>query len=266
MYCKGARSIINIHPAAAEDRLSWYGQLLTVEIWQSLSCPANVLKPWAAFQVLIMCVICQFLCLCMYVECVFPSALACLTNDPHACECMLRALRGWHMCGHAPIVHGRRWACTQAFAPVCACAGMCALAGMSADVPSNPAVGLFWISSRLQGMGIPFPFTALPGSKQARMPSLYCLHTGWSLKVCLCVVVVSVMCIRTWHLSGCMYHIYYLMCIICMVMLLKVLLSISPILKCLYFFSGRSNNWLKLRHIFRIKRQRFIDDKSFWLP
>lgn len=45
---------------------------------------------------------------------------------------------------------------------------MCARAGMSADVPSNPAVGLLWISSRLQGMGIPFPFTALPGSKEGK--------------------------------------------------------------------------------------------------
>ncbi|KAM7382622.1 hypothetical protein PAMP_002345 [Pampus punctatissimus] len=39
---------------------------------------------------------------------------------------------------------------------------------MSADVPSNPAVGLLWISSRLQGMGIPFPFTAFPGRKKGK--------------------------------------------------------------------------------------------------
>lgn len=49
---------------------------------------------------------------------------------------------------------------------VCVCRRMCPLAGMSADVPSNPAVGLLWISSRLQGMGIPFPFTALPGRRR----------------------------------------------------------------------------------------------------
>lgn len=45
---------------------------------------------------------------------------------------------------------------------------VCAVAGMSADVPSNPAVGLLWISCRLQGTGIPFPFTALPGRKQGK--------------------------------------------------------------------------------------------------
>lgn len=45
---------------------------------------------------------------------------------------------------------------------------ICALAGMSADVPSNPAVGLLWISRRLQGMGIPFPFTVLPGSNKGK--------------------------------------------------------------------------------------------------
>lgn len=52
------------------------------------------------------------------------------------------------------------------FPTLCVRIKMCAVAGMSADVPSNPAVGLLWISSRLQGMGIPFPFTALPGRKK----------------------------------------------------------------------------------------------------
>jgi len=39
---------------------------------------------------------------------------------------------------------------------------------MSAEVPSNPPVGLLWIRGRLQGMGIPFLFTAIPGRKKGK--------------------------------------------------------------------------------------------------
>lgn len=95
-------------------------------------------------------------------------------------------------------------ACRPACVRACSRMWMCARAGMSADVPSNPAVGLLWISSRLQGMGIPFPFTALPGSKKGRMPSFSCRLTaaaprcdcgcgfvfwGLSFQRCVCVKV-----------------------------------------------------------------------------
>lgn len=67
---------------------------------------------------------------------------------------------------------------------------MCALAGKSADVPSNPAVGLLRISSRLQGMGIPFPFTALPGRKRGKDAfSLLPSHRLEPEGVCACVCV-----------------------------------------------------------------------------
>lgn len=68
-----------------------------------------------------------------------------------------------------------RPACMRVRACLRACSRMwtCARAGMSADVPSNPAVGLLWISRRLQGMGIPLPFTALPGCEVGK--------EGWRL-------------------------------------------------------------------------------------
>lgn len=66
---------------------------------------------------------------------------------------------------------------------------MCPLAGMSADVPGNPAVGLLWISSRLQGMGIPFPVTALPGRRRGQDAfSLLPSHRLEPEGVCGCVL------------------------------------------------------------------------------
>lgn len=203
-----------------EDRLSHYCQLLTVEIWQSLYCPANVLKPWAAFQVLIMCVIWLFLCVRIWrVFVLFHPYTG--PPDVHARECKLHILRGWHTCLHALMcvcdvfVCVRRWVCTCACAPVCVRVHLRAVAGMSADVPSNPAVGLLWISSRLQGMGILFPFTALPGRKKGKDAfSLLPSHRLEPEGVCMCVFVVGMMCVcGCWmdagELSSCLSFFLY---------------------------------------------------------
>jgi len=89
------------------------------------------------------------LSVCVGIRYVCVSLSIRLTSDvahlAHALMCVLGE------CTHVPV-----------------CVLVCTLAGMSADVPSNPAVGLLWISSRLQGMGIPFPFTALPGRKKGK--------------------------------------------------------------------------------------------------
>lgn len=81
---------------------------------------------------------------------------------------------------------------------------VCALAGMSADVPSNPAVGLLWISSRLQGMGIPFPFTALPGRKKGKdafspLPSHQLEPEG----VYVCVCAPEFFCVSVCEMDAC---------------------------------------------------------------
>lgn len=71
----------------------------------------------------------------------------------------------------------------------CVRSRMCTLAGMSADVSGNPAVGLLWISSRLQGMGIPFPVTALPGRGRGQDAfSLLPSHRLEPEGVCGCVL------------------------------------------------------------------------------
>ena len=81
---------------------------------------------------------------------------------------------------------------------LCVCVRVCLLllAGMSVDVLSNPAVGLLWISSELQGMRIPFQFTALPGRKKAidafsQLPS----HQLEPAGVCVCVCVRAHVCV-----------------------------------------------------------------------
>ena len=108
--CMVRDSTKHIHQRAStpagtmEDRLSSGCQPLTVEIWQSLYCPANVLKPWATFQVLIMCVICLFLCMyvCGVCVCVCVCVHVCVRVTPdHWCACCTYCVAG--MCGHAPM-------------------------------------------------------------------------------------------------------------------------------------------------------------------
>lgn len=166
-----------------EDRLSHYCQLLTVEIWQSLYCPANVLKPWDSFQVLIMCVICWFLCMCMH------WVLLCLTIDVHASAYWTYCIAGIYIHTYIHYTHTihmcMQLQCARTFLLICVrtCLSVHWLACqlMSPVIQQWACCGLVagsrgWEShSRLQ--------LSLAGRK-ARMPSLYCLHTGWSLEVC----------------------------------------------------------------------------------
>lgn len=119
--------------------------------------------------------VCVGVCVC---------ALKCTIHADHWCACLWVYVA--HKCIHAQM-------CVSGH--VCVHMHVCALAGMSADVLSNPAVGLLWISRRLQGMGIPFLFTALPGSKKGKDAfSLLPSHQLEPEGVCVCFVEMMCMC------------------------------------------------------------------------
>lgn len=124
------------------------------------------------------------------------------------------------------------WACPDVFVRLCVYVGECA------HVFVHPVCALWcvhWLASQLmcpviqqwaccglvagsRGWESHSRLQLSLAGREARMPSLFCLHTGWSLKVCVCVYVclVGMMCKYECWMDVCFI---FNTCIFCIIML-----------------------------------------------